>query len=95
MKQTPVIQTGKTRRQSYILSCLPFPYPAIFQHSIVQILFLIAGLEFTLRDHHINFARAFHELVYYRVISAARFENTWPEHSANFENGMDFVQSVW
>ena len=24
-----------------------------------------------------------------RVIFAARFENTWPAHSANFENGME------
>ena len=24
-----------------------------------------------------------------RVISAARFENTWPVHSANFQNGME------
>ena len=56
-----------------ILSCLLFPYPAIIQYSTVQ-----KYSEFSVE---FNFARAF--------ISAARFENTWPVHSANFENGME------
>ena len=64
------------------------------QHSIVQILFLIAGLEFTLCDHH-NLLVLFMNYRVVRVISAARFENTWPAHSANFEYGMGFVKSVW
>ena len=37
-----------------------------------------------------HFARAFRELqCIVRVISAARFENTWFSHSANFENRME------
>ena len=29
-----------------------------------------------------------------RVISAARFENTWPAYSANVKNGMDTGLSI-
>ena len=41
-----------------------------------------------------HFARAFQELqctvrVISKDISAARFGNAWPVHSANFENGME------
>ena len=37
-----------------------------------------------------HFAHSFHKLkCIVRVNSAATFENTWPAHSANFENGME------
>ena len=32
--------------------------------------------------------------VYFRVISAAIFENTWPAHSANFKNEMKTVLNI-
>ena len=65
---------------SLILSS--FPYPTINQHCIVQILFKVACLEFTvLLVHFMNYCVVI-------VISAARFENTWPAHSANFKNGI-------
>ena len=99
------IQTWKLAARLSI-SCLLFPYPAIIQHSTVQkypACFVLNrwllqwfGVYLTWSSH---FARAFHELqCIVRVISAARFENTWPAHSANFENGIEtgleyFVQS--
>ena len=45
-----------------------------------------------------HFARAFHELQctvrVIIIISAARFENTWPVHSANFENGKETALNI-
>ena len=81
------IQTGNLAAR-LIISCLIFPYPAIIQHNTVQkypaFFVLNRWLSFTLRDHHILLVQCI-----VRVISAARFENTWPAHSANFENGME------
>ena len=78
------IQTEKLAAR-LILSCLLFPYPAIIQHCTVQKYpaFFVLSLEFTLRDHHILLVQCI-----VRVISAARFKNTWPAHFANFENEM-------
>ena len=75
-----------------------FPYPAIIKHSTVQkypaFFVLNRWLEFTLCDHHILLVHFMNYRVV-RVTYAARFENIWPAHSANFENGIDFVQSDW
>ena len=74
--------------------------PRLFYHHIPQqfnivmfrnilhfLLSLWFGVLLILSSH---FARAFHELqCTVRVISAAKFENTRPVHSANFENGME------
>ena len=94
------IQTWKLAARLSI-SCLLFPYPAIIQHSTVQkypACFVLNrwllqwfGVYLTWSSH---FARAFHELqCIVRVISAARFENTWPAHSA-FEKGMETVSQT-
>ena len=73
-----------------ILSCLLFPrsFNVVLYRNILHFLLsLWFGVYLTLSSH---FAHAFHELpCIVRVISAARFENTWPVHSANFENGME------
>ena len=81
------IQTGKLDAR-LILSCLLFPYPAIIQNCTVQKypaffvlnrwLSLWFGVYLMWLSH---FARAFHKL--------ELFENTWPAHSTNFENGME------
>ena len=76
---------------------LLFPYPAIIYHSTIQkypAFFVLNrwisqwfGVYLTLSSH---FAHAFYEIqCIVRVISAARFENTWPSHSANFEKEIE------
>ena len=59
----------------------------MFRNILHFLLSLWFGVLIILTSH---FARAFHELqCIVRVISAARFENTWSVHSANFENGTE------
>ena len=59
---------------------------------VLNFLFQIAGyhygLEFVLCDHHILLVHFMNYCVV-RFISASRFENMCPAHSANFENGME------
>ena len=88
---------------SLLLSCLPFPYPAIIQHSLVQKCPEFSVLNrwlsvwfgvFTLCDHHILRVH-FMNYCLVRVISAARFENTLSAYSANFDWTEYFFQSDW
>ena len=63
----------------------------------ISCIFYHYALEFTLCDLTSQFVHAFLELhCVVRVISrsAVRFENTWPGHSALFENGMQIELNI-